>query len=227
MKFNFVMMMKVIKINPQTPNLKLLQEAADIILDDGVIGYPTETVYGLGANALSGNAIEKVFQLKRREKNKPILVIASNLDKVKELVSFFPETAELLAQYFWPGPLTIIFKAAAHLTKSLLGDGNSIGIRIPDNRICLELLKICKIPLTSTSANLAGEKNPISADEVIDNFSNELELVIDGGLARSTMSSTVLDLSTEKSVLMREGVIKKIEIEQIIGSNVDEIKRER
>ena len=218
--------MKVIKINPDKPDQKLLQQAAAIILNDGVIAYPTETVYGLGANALSNVAVEKVYQLKQREKNKPILVIASNLEQVMELVKIFPDVARALVRHFWPGPLTIVFKAAPYLAKPLLGNGNSIGIRIPDNRICSELLKLCGVPLTSTSANLTGGKNSVNVEEVLSSFRNKLDFMIDGGCTCSRVSSTVLDLTREKPVLLREGVINKNAIENLIGFNINEINKE-
>ena len=172
--------MKIIKIDSEKPDLSKLQAAANLILKDGVIGYPTETIYGLGANALSDAAVEKIFKLKGREKNKPILIIAAGLDQVKKLVVSFPCKAEILAKTFWPGPLTMVLEASVHLSESLLGGGNQIGIRIPGNQICLELLQRCGVPITSTSANISGQKNPISAAEVYENFGNKLDLIIDG-----------------------------------------------
>ena len=213
--------MKILKINPANPENKLLREAAEIIASGGVIGYPTETVYGLGANALNRSAVNKIYILKGRGKNKPILIIASDLDQVKQLVSFFPETADILARSFWPGPLTIIFKAADFVNKKLLGEGDTIGIRIPDNKICLELLRLCGVPLTSTSANISGGKNPISATEVADNFGDKLDLIIDGGIAQSRTPSTVVSLANESVTMVRQGAISKLEIEQVIESKIN------
>ena len=202
--------------------MKLLQKAADIILNNGVIGYPTETVYGLGANALSDVAVEKVFNLKQRDKSKPILIIADHLTQVERLAAHLPDTAYRLAQVFWPGALTIVVKSKPGLSKHLLGNGNTIGIRIPNNKICLELLQHCGVPLTSTSANLAGAINPVNAQEVYEYFGSGLDLIIDGGTANSRLSSTVLDLSTEKPKLLREGIISKLELENIFGFKLNE-----
>ena len=214
--------MKVFKINPENPELHLLQQIADIILNDGVIGYPTETVYGLGANAFSDVAVERVYQLKQRPQNKPILVIASDLNQVKKIVAEFPQIAYSLALFFWPGPLTMVLKAAPGVNRRLLGEGATIGIRIPKNQICLELLHLCAVPLTSTSANISGGSNPISAQEVAANFNGELDAIIDGGISRSRISSTVLDLTLKKPVIRRQGIIKKEEIERVIGNEIDE-----
>ena len=208
--------MKFITLDPIHPEQKKLGEAADIILSDGVIGYPTETVYGLGANALSDTAVEKVFDLKGREKNKPILIIAAELDQVKKLVASFPSQAEILAKAFWPGALTMIFEAAPQLSPLLLGGGNQIGIRIPASQICLELIKQCGVPITSTSANITGKENPISAEEVFKYFGSKLDLIIDGGASPSRVPSTVISIENNKVKLLREGVIPYSKIQHVI-----------
>jgi L-threonylcarbamoyladenylate synthase len=213
--------MEILKINPDNPQIELIKRAAEIILKDGVIGYPTETVYGLGTNALSDLAVGKIFELKNREKNKPILIIAAEIEQVKQLVAFFPDMAMSLANRYWPGPLTMVFEAASHLPKPLLGGGNQIGIRIPGNKICLELLKLCGVPITSTSANISGQQNPVSAKEVIENFGDKLDLIIDGGTSLSRIPSTVVKVD-DRVALIREGAISKITIEQEIGKIIDE-----
>jgi len=219
-------MTKIIKIYPEKSQFEQLKEAVEVIQKDGVIGYPTETVYGLGANALSTKAVEKVYQLKGREQTKPILVIAQNVDQVNSLVGSFPNVAMSLAKAFWPGALTMVFKASPDLPQQLLGGGDRIGIRVPGNRICLELLKICGVPITSTSANISGQKNPISAQEVFENFGNKLDLIIDGGPSPSRTPSTVVSVEDEQVNLIREGAIPKYRIEQAIGKITDE-KKER
>lgn len=213
-----MMKTEIIKINSLVPELELLKKAADVILNDGVIGYPTETVYGLGANALSSRAILNIFRIKGRDANKPILVIASDFDQINKLVKNIPDITFELADKFWPGPLTIVFEASDYVDKNLVGNGKSIGIRIPDNKICLELLKLTDLPITSTSANRAGGKNPIDVTELVENLGDEISLIIDGGTAQSRTPSTVLDLSTDQPIIRREGIIKKRELEQIVGT---------
>ena len=214
--------MKIIHADPSRPDLMKIKEAAEVILNNGVIGYPTETIYGLGANALSDAAVEKVFELKGREKNKPILIIASELDQVKKLVVSFPHHAEILAKAFWPGALTMVFEAAPQLSKLLFGGGNQIGIRIPANQVCLELIKLCGVPITSTSANLSGKENPITAKEVLEYFGNKLDLIIDGGTLPSRVASTVIAIENEKLKLLREGAIPYAKIQHVIGRFRDE-----
>jgi len=213
---------KIVKINSKKPQLGLLKKVAEIILKDGVIGYPTETVYGLGANALNSFSVKKVFQLKGREKQKPILIISPAIEQVKRLVSSFPEQAEILANHFWPGPLTMVLEASPQLPEWLLGGGERIGIRMPSNTICLELLKLCGVPITSTSANISGQKNPISAQEVFINFGDKLDLIIDGGTAPSRIPSTVVLIDDDNVTLIREGAISKVKIEQALGKKTDE-----
>lgn len=214
--------MNIIKIKSKKPEIEKLQQASYVIANNGVIGYPTETVYGLGANALSDAAVEKVFDLKGREKNKPILIIASELDQVKKLVASLPAQAEILAKAFWPGALTMVFEAAPQLSKLLLGGGNQIGIRIPASQICLELIKLCGVPITSTSANLSGKENPITAQEVHAYFGNKLDLIIDGGTLPSRVASTVIAIEYEKLKLLREGAIPFSKIQHVIGRFNDE-----
>ncbi|MBN2010374.1 threonylcarbamoyl-AMP synthase [candidate division KSB1 bacterium] len=209
--------MKIFKINPQNPEPALIEQAAKIILRDGVIGYPTETVYGLGANALREPAIHNIFRLKQRDQDKPILVIASDTEMINRIVKSIPDAALRLADAFWPGPLTMLFPAANNLPSALLGGRSTIGIRIPDHPVCLELLRYCGVPITSTSANISGDQNPMSAEEVANAFGDQLDALIDGGIATSRMPSTVVDISTDPPKLIRDGVITRQQIVTILN----------
>jgi len=204
--------MKIFKINPIYPESELLQQAANIIINGGVIGYPTETIYGLGADALNEKAINRIYELKGREKNKPILILAKNVEQVKQLTASFPETAQLLANKFWPGPLTIVFPAADKLSHLLTGDNRTIGIRVSDNKICQELLNLTGAPITSTSGNISGGENPVSATEVEKSFGEKLDMIVDGGNTLSGVTSTVVSVVDDSIVVLREGAILKKEI---------------
>ena len=208
--------MKTLKINPNNPETELLKQAANIIINGGVIGYPTETIYGLGADALNEKAVKRIYELKGREKNKPILILAENVEQVKQLTASFPESAQILAKEFWPGPLTIVFPAADMLSGLLTGDNRTIGIRISDNKICQELLKLTGVPITSTSANISGGENPVSAVEVEKAFGDKLDLVIDGGKTCAGIPSTVVLVVENSSVILREGAIPKSEIDEMM-----------
>ena len=214
--------MKIIKINPFAPLVDQLMMVAEVIKAGGIIGYPTETVYGLGADPFNPAAVNKIFRLKGREKNKPILLIAENIDQVKQLTAEYPRAAETLASAFWPGPLTLVFRASPELPVEIIGVNRTIGIRIPDHKMCLELIKISGVPITSTSANISGNKNPTSAEEVAANFGDQLDLIIDGGQTKSEIPSTVISVDQENVRLLRQGAISKTEIEKILRKSIYE-----
>ncbi len=181
--------------------------AAQVILDGGVIVYPTETIYGLGANALESKVVEKVYTIKERKKSNPILVLIPDRDVLEELALEVPDVAENLMNRFWPGPLTIIFKAAPIVSPILTARSGKIGIRLSSDEFCRELLSICKIPLTSTSANLSGEPNPNSIGMINRRVLNSVDLIVDGGELTSQTPSTVVDVTKGKIELVREGAI--------------------
>jgi L-threonylcarbamoyladenylate synthase len=208
--------MPIVKINSNFPESELIQLAADILKAGSVIGYPTETVYGLGVNALNDLAVEKIFKLKGRKKDKPILLLAQSIQQAKLLTSDFPMAAAVLAEHFWPGPLTIVFRAKNSLSDLLTGEKRTIGIRISDNKICQAILKATGFPITSTSANLSGGANPTCANEVWENFGNQLDLIIDGGRTRSKIPSTVVSVLNKTVEIFRVGAISESEIKMKI-----------
>ncbi|MCL4540446.1 MAG: L-threonylcarbamoyladenylate synthase [Bacteroidetes bacterium] len=181
--------------------------AAQVILNGGVIVYPTETIYGLGANALETKAVEKVFEIKARSQSNPILVLIPNLDTLDELVLEIPEVAKVLMDKFWPGPLTIVFKASPIVSTILTANSGKIGIRLSSDEFCRELLDICEIPITSTSANLSGEPNPNRVGMINRRVLNSVDLIVDAGELVSQTPSTVVDITEGEIHLIREGTI--------------------
>ncbi len=187
-------------------------QAAQVILNGGVIVYPTETIYGLGANALEPRIVEKVYAIKERPKSNPILVLIPDKIALDELALGIPEAAEELMTRFWPGPLTIVFKAAPIVSPILTAGSGKIGIRLSSSEFCRQLLDICRIPITSTSANLSGEPNPNSVRRINRKVLDSVDLIVDGGTLTSQTPSTVVDVTTGRIELVREGSIsfKKI-----------------
>ena len=179
----------------------------------GVIGYPTDTIYGLGADINNVLAVEKVFQLKKRQKNKPILILAAWLEQVQALTESFPEQAKILASYFWPGPLTLVLPAASQINPLITGNVGTIGVRIPSHRISLELIRRSGVPITSTSANISGTPNPTNAEDVIKTFGDKLDAVIDSGPSPTSLPSTVVSVAASEIKIIREGAIAKEKIE--------------
>jgi len=187
-------------------------EASQTILNGGVIIYPTETIYGLGANALEPKIVEKVFLTKKRKKSNPILVLIPDRSALDELTLGISEVAERLMSKFWPGPLTIVFKAAPIVSPILTAGSGKIGIRLSSDEFCRELLNICKIPITSTSANLSGEPNPNSIGMISRKVIDSVDLIVDAGTLISQTPSTVVNVTEGKIELVREGAIAYKEI---------------
>jgi L-threonylcarbamoyladenylate synthase len=191
-------------------------EAAQTILDGGVIIYPTETIYGIGANALEPKIVDRVYGIKERRKSNPILVLIPDRAALDELTLGVPEVAEKLMSKFWPGPLTIVFKAAPILSKILTAGTGKIGVRLSSDPFCNELLSICKIPITSTSANLSGEQNPDSIDIINRKVQESVDLIVDAGTLTSRTPSTVVDVTKGKVELVREGAIEYGKILEVV-----------
>ena len=190
--------------------------AAQTILDGGVIVYPTETIYGLGANALEPKIVDKVYRIKQRPKSNPILVLIPNRLSLEELVTGIPDAAEILMDKFWPGPLTIVFKASPIVSPILTAGSGKIGVRLSSDEFCRELLSICKIPITSTSANLSGEPNPDSIGIINKQVLDSVDLVVDAGKLTSQTPSTVVDVTKGKVELLREGAVPFARIREAI-----------
>ena len=184
-----------------------MTEAAQAILDGGVIVYPTETIYGLGANALEPQIVERVYGIKERKKSNPILVLIPDRSALDELALGIPEVAEKLMSKFWPGALTIVFKAAPIVSRTLTAGSGKLGIRLSSDEFCRDLLSICKIPITSTSANLSGEPNPNSIGMINRRVLEAVDLIVDAGDLVSQTPSTVVDVTKGKVELVREGAI--------------------
>lgn len=193
-----------------------MAQAAQTILEGGVIIYPTETIYGIGANALEPKIVEKVFTIKERKKSNPILVLVPDRQSLEDLVIGVPEQAEVLMSNFWPGPLTIVFKASPIVSPILTAETGKIGVRLSSDNFCRELLNICKIPITSTSANLSGEPNPDSIGIINKRVLDSVDLIVDAGKLTSQTPSTVVDVTRGKVELLREGAVAFQRIKEVI-----------
>jgi len=203
-------MAEIIKIDTEKPSKKIIEKAAKIIRNGGTVVYPTDTLYGLGANALDRKAVLKIFEIKGRKFDQPISIAVSDLKEAKKYALFNP-IALKIARKFLPGPLTLILYQKRKIPKELNPD-KKVRIRIPDNRVALELIKKSGVPLTATSANLSGGKNPITAREAVRQIGEKVDLVLDAGRCKYSKPSTLIDLSSGKVEVVREGVIEKKDI---------------
>ncbi|MFH7859629.1 MAG: L-threonylcarbamoyladenylate synthase [Candidatus Aenigmatarchaeota archaeon] len=195
--------MKIIKIK-NTINKDILEEIKNILENNGLIVYPTDTLYALGANALSKEAIKKVFKVKGRDYNKPISIALKNLEEAKKYFAF-NEIAEKIAKKFLPGPLTIILPS--YVLPKELSPTQKFSFRIPENEIALKILNSINFPLTATSANVSGGENPTNIEIAIKQIGKYIDLILDSGECKYGKPSTVIDLSNGKIVLVREGII--------------------
>jgi len=200
-------MEKIIKINLNRIRSSALCQAAEAIRRGGVILYPTDTIYGLGCDALNVKAVKRIYKIKHRSENNPALVLVHNKKMLNELVDDITPLASRLIKMFWPGPLTMIFKASRYIHQSLISKDGKVGIRIPDNKFCLKLIAECGTPLLSTSANITGSETITTADTLKKVFKGRVDLFIDAGDLESSLPSTVVDVSGKRLVVIREGAI--------------------
>jgi L-threonylcarbamoyladenylate synthase len=197
-----------------------LYRAAEIIRRGGVIGYPTETVYGLGGLTTDARIISKIINLKGRGQGNPMLILVPDTAYVPLLVSGISENASLLMHRFWPGPLTLVFNSKAGLPVHLTGRDRSIGIRLSSDPVCRRLLAILECPIISTSANPSGEKPAHSAGEVAGYFRSGIDAVVDGGIRNRNIPSTVIDIRSTPARILRIGAVEASEIKQVIGDSL-------
>ena len=200
-------MTKIAKTDPENPDPLIISEAAFLIKRDGIVAFPTETLYGLGVNALSEKAIFNVFRTKGRDHGKPLPILIDNKENLMDFVSHVPENAEKLMERFWPGGLTIIFKASPRLPSILTGNTGKIGIRISDNTLAQLIVREAAVPITATSANISGEKSCTTALQVYESMRNRVDLIIDGGETGGDIGSTIIDITCTPPNIIREGVI--------------------
>lgn len=199
------------------PDKKALQQAASLIQAGEVVGFPTETVYGLGADAMNALAVKRIFQAKGRPQDNPLIV---HIAEIKDMYLYgqqISEKARLLAEKFWPGPLTLVVKSASCIVKEVTCGLDTVGLRCPENEIARTLIKTCKLPIAAPSANRSGRPSPTTAQHVLDDMNGEIPLILDGGPCHVGVESTVISMVTEKPLLLRPGIISREAIESIIG----------
>ncbi len=197
----------IIKINPEKPEPERIDEAVAILKSGGVIGFPTETFYGLGADARSEAAIGKIFEVKGRDFSNPILVVIGEPGHIDLFAQDIPAQARALMKRFWPGPVTILFRASTAVSPKLTAGSGKIGIRLTSHPIARELAKKLGGPLTATSANLSGAPECSSAKEVLVQIEGRIDGVVDGGQTPGGKGSTVVDATVSPVRVLREGVI--------------------
>jgi len=196
---------------------KKIKVAAKFIREGKLVAFPTETVYGLGANALDSKAVKRIFEAKGRPADNPLIVHIADFNQVHELAREVPPEVELLAKHFWPGPLTVVLPKRENVPRITTGGLDTVAIRMPAHEIALGLIRASKRPIAAPSANISGKPSPTLAEHVIDDFYGRIECIIDGGETKIGVESTVLDLTTKPPTLLRPGGLPMEEIERVIG----------
>ena len=194
-----------------------IEKAGEILKNGGLAAFPTETVYGLGGNALDAKASEKIYAAKGRPSDNPLIVHIGRMEDLETVAANVPESARKLAAACWPGPLTIVFEAAGCVSPLLTAKTGKIGIRLSGHDGARQIALAAGKPLTATSANLSGLPECATADEVIAQLGDRLDAVVDLGNTSGTAGSTIIDTTTEQPVILRAGVISREEILQKTG----------
>ncbi len=197
-----------------------VRRATELLRAGGVVAFPTETVYGLGADATSDSAVAKVFAAKGRPSNNPLNEHVADIGRAQSLVTEWTDRADRLARAFWPGPLTIILKAAPGLSPLALAGGDTVGLRAPNHPVALELLRACGLTLAAPSANRSGSLSPVQAGHVLADLEGRIAGVLDGGACRVGIESTVVDLTGEEPRILRPGMVGAKDVTRVAGCEV-------
>jgi L-threonylcarbamoyladenylate synthase len=195
------------KINAQRPEIEIIAEAAAVIKRGGVIAFPTRCLYGLGADAFSPDAVERMIQIKQRPDNKPILVLIDTRNRLKSLVTHIPPAADAIMEAFWPGRVTLVFEARDLLAVQLTAQTGKIGVRLPGHPAASALVKHVKGPVTGTSANLSGRAGCHRAQDLEPQIAGRLDLILDAGALMGGVGSTVVDVTVDPPRILREGQV--------------------
>ncbi len=209
--------MRIVAVDAEHPSAEVLQEAARRLRAGELVAFPTETVYGLGANALDAAAVRRIFSAKGRPSYNPIIVHVADEAGARRVASDWPETAERLAERFWPGPLTLVLRRRPEVPDAVTAGLDSVAVRVPAHPVALALLRTAGIPVAAPSANLSARVSPTTARHVVDSLGDRVAMIIDGGPTTVGIESTVLDLTGDRPVLLRPGMISRDDIEAVVG----------
>ncbi|HFK1789206.1 TPA: L-threonylcarbamoyladenylate synthase [Bacillus pacificus] len=195
-----------------------LQEAAKLLRENEAIAFPTETVYGLGANAMNDEAIAKIFEAKGRPSDNPLIVHIGTKSQLDGIVKEIPPVAEKLMEHFWPGPLTIILPRKEGISEKVTAGLNTVGVRMPDHPVALALIEEANVPVAAPSANRSGRPSPTLASHVYEDLNEKIAGIVDGGATGVGVESTVIDCTSAVPTILRPGGITKEQLESVIGT---------
>ena len=208
---------KVVTIKEDHIDEEAIQEAGQILKNGGLVAFPTETVYGLGGDALNAESSAKIYAAKGRPSDNPLIVHIADMDALPLIAAEIPESAYLLADAFWPGPLTMIFKKTDRVPMATTGGLPTVAVRMPSNKIAAALIRAAGGYIAAPSANRSGRPSPTVAKYVIEDLDGRVEMIIDGGFSAIGLESTIIDLSEGEPMILRPGYVTQEKMIQVIG----------
>lgn len=207
----------IVKTDPDNINMEKINQAGEIIRSGGLVAFPTETVYGLGADALNEAAAAKIYAAKGRPSDNPLIAHIADIEMLKPLVKEIPPVAEKLMDAFWPGPMTLIFDKSDTVPKGTTGGLDTVAVRFPDHPIAQALIKAAATSIAAPSANLSGKPSPTLGEHVIDDMNGRIDMIIDGGMVGMGLESTIIDVTVAPPMILRPGFITYEMIEKVVG----------
>lgn len=214
---------KIRKVDKNNIEKSIIQEAGEILKQGGLVAFPTETVYGLGANALDEEAAKKTYAAKGRPSDNPLIVHIADREDLKKIAVHIPPETEALMQHFWPGPLTMIFEKSAAVPYGTTGGLNTVAVRMPSDPVAMQLIKAAGGFVSAPSANTSGRPSPTTAAHVEEDLNGKIDMILDGGSVDIGLESTILDMTVTPPMILRPGAITADMFEEIIGTvSVDE-----
>ena len=208
---------KVIKVNPEMFDDGELKEACEILKRNGLVAFPTETVYGLGGDGMHKEASAKIYAAKGRPSDNPLIIHIADRKSLDEIASEVSKKAEKLMDAFWPGPMTLIFRKKENVPMSTTGGLETVAVRMPSHPVARELIRQSGVYIAAPSANTSGRPSPTKAEHVIEDLSGKIDMIIDGGSVGIGLESTIVDMSEDIPVILRPGYITKKMLENVVG----------
>lgn len=219
---NEMMNTQVKKVDAMHPDMDIMREAGEIIRQGGLVGFPTETVYGLGADALLPEGAKRIYAAKGRPSDNPLIVHIADFEALKKITSYIPPQAKALADAFWPGPLTMIFQKSDAVPYETTGGLDTVAVRMPSHPTALALIREGGGYIAAPSANTSGRPSPTLAEHVYEDLKGKIPMILDGGAVGIGIESTIIDLSEEIPMILRPGYITKEMLSEVIGEVKDD-----
>jgi L-threonylcarbamoyladenylate synthase len=209
---------RIIQLSAEHPDVSQIQNAVEVLRAGGLVAFPTETVYGLGADALNTKAVQKVFEAKGRPSDNPLIVHIASIENAVQFAETISEKGMQLAQRFWPGPLTLVLQKKKNVPNVVTAGLSTVALRVPDHPVTLELLRQFKGGIVGPSANISGKPSPTSAEHVLHDLDGKIDMVLDAGPTKIGVESTVVDVTVDPPVILRIGGLSREDIEKEIGA---------